>query len=71
LLKRLGSKEKTGIIGDKDDLIRRKKKYGENSPPKDQPVNFRQSIITEIKENRIYWALAACGAVSMLTGAIS
>ena len=91
----------TGIIGDKEDLIRRKKKYinyysqtlfrlfndicqnkicltlyhfnryGENSEQEEQKAKFIDSIKQQIMENKIYWGLAACGAVSMITGFIS
>jgi hypothetical protein len=36
-----------------------------------QSVKLKESIINEVKGNKFYLALFACGAVSMLTGFIS
>lgn len=38
---------------------------------KEQKAKLIDSVKQEIRGNKLYWALAICGAISMITGFIS
>lgn len=70
ILKSLATEAETGVIGDKRDLLRRKKYFGENTKPLPQLPPLLESI-KEALDNKILLSLGVAAFLTMITGMVA
>lgn len=64
-MRAISTNDKTGIIGDEKDILRRKNIFGKNTKPAVELPRIIDSV-KESLQDRILWGIMGAGAITLL-----